>query len=290
MKYKVSHTTRYLYTEAVPICHNQVRLGPRGTQRQHCLDHRLWIDPAPAERSHRMDYFGNRVEYFSVHEPHKGLTVTSISHVTVTGATNPTPGPGAAWELVVSGLATDCSRAGLDAYQYTFDSHRVRTSPTLAEYAAESFASGRDVVDAARDLTTRLHRDFTYDAKATTVHTPLEEVFRHRRGVCQDFAHIQIACLRSLGLAARYVSGYVRTEPPPGKARLVGADMSHAWASVYAGELGWIDFDPTNDQLVGTNHVTVAWGRDYSDVCPIQGVIIGGGHHSVSVAVDVVPL
>ncbi|MEM6799626.1 MAG: transglutaminase family protein, partial [Planctomycetota bacterium] len=175
-------------------------------------------------------------------------------------------------------------------YQFAFPSALAPTSPTLAEYAAESFTPGRPIVESLRDLNARINKDFDYDPRATTVTTPVLEAFAKRAGVCQDFAQVGISCLRSLGLAARYVSGYLRTAPPPGKPRLVGADASHAWLSLYCGELGWVDADPTNNTLAGADHVTVAVGRDYSDICPIQGVFVGGGSHVMSVSVDVAPI
>ncbi|OYW11667.1 MAG: hypothetical protein B7Z55_19015 [Planctomycetales bacterium 12-60-4] len=178
----------------------------------------------------------------------------------------------------------------LEALQFTFDSPSVTAPAAVGQYAAESFPAGRPILEGVRHLTTRIHEDFKFDPRATTVSTPVVEVFEHRRGVCQDFAHLEIAALRSLGIPARYVSGYLRTIPPPGRPRLVGTDASHAWLSVYCGEAGWIDVDPTNDCIVSTDHITVAWGRDYSDVCPIKGVFVGGGTHQMTVSVDVQPL
>ena len=178
----------------------------------------------------------------------------------------------------------------LDAYQFVFDSQRVGASPELAAYAHDSFPAGRTLLEAVRDLTRRIHQDFSFDTKATEVTTPVETFFEKRRGVCQDFAHLQIACLRSLGLPARYVSGYLRTMPPPGRARLAGADASHAWCSAWCPGAGWVDFDPTNDCVPSDGHVTLAWGRDYSDVSPIHGVLFGGARHSLRVAVDVIPV
>ena len=178
----------------------------------------------------------------------------------------------------------------MEACSFTFDSHYVKRSPALAEYATPSFAPGRPILDATADLSARIHREFRYDAKATTISTPLAEVLANRHGVCQDFAHLAIGCLRSLGLAARYVSGYLESRPPPGRARLVGADASHAWLAVFAPGLGWVDFDPTNNVLPSERHLTLAWGRDYGDVSPIRGVILGGGSHTMSISVDVAPL
>jgi transglutaminase-like putative cysteine protease len=194
------------------------------------------------------------------------------------------------WEAVRDQLAVDRSPAVLEAYQYVFDSPHVPTSSDLAAFAAISFTPGRPWLEALLDLTRRIYTEFKYDKTATNIRTPPGEVLRLRRGVCQDFAHLQIGCLRSLGLAARYVSGYLVTSPPPGQPRLVGADASHAWLSAYSPEQGWVDVDPTNDLIPSLKHVSLAWGRDYSDVSPIKGVYIGGGHNGMTVAVDVMPL
>jgi len=290
MLYKITHTTKYAYTDPVSICRNQVRLTPRQLATQKCKSHRLEIKPSPARRERGNDYFGNRVYSFSIHRPHRVLTVTATSRVEVQPAPVPDLEETERWERVREMLQGDRSPAGLADYQFAFDSPLVAHDAELATFARESFPAGRPVLAGARDLTARIHDGFRYDPKATTVHTPLREVLKKRRGVCQDFAHVQIGCLRSLGLAARYISGYLRTEPPPGKPRLVGVDASHAWVSVFCGTAGWIDFDPTNDVIVTSNHVTLAWGRDYSDVCPIQGTFMGGGQHKMTVAVDVHPV
>ena len=194
------------------------------------------------------------------------------------------------WESVRALLEQDHSPPGLEARQFVYDSHYVKASPALAAYAAPSFPANRPVLEAARDLTRRIHQDFQYDPKATTVATPIQEVLEHRRGVCQDFAHLQIGCLRALGLSARYISGYLRTVPPPGQERLVGVDASHAWLSVYCPGWGWVDLDPTNDLIPSDGHLVLAWGRDYDDVSPVKGVNLGGGRHSVIVGVDVAVL
>ncbi len=237
-----------------------------------------------------MDFFGNRATSFSILEAHHGLSVTATSLVDVSGPTALEETSSPRWEDVRDTLRRDATPGGLASYQFVFDSPRISSSKPLRSFAQESFPPKRPIVEAALDLTARIHEQFAYDPKATSVNTPLEDVFSNRRGVCQDFAHIEIGCLRSLGLASRYVSGYLRTIPPPGKPRLVGADASHAWLSVYCGELGWIDFDPTNNVIPKSDHISVAWGRDYSDVCPIRGAFVGGGQHSMTVSVDVEPL
>jgi transglutaminase-like putative cysteine protease len=290
MKYKITHKTAYSYSDPVPVCHNVVHLAARSLPYQVCEEFRLMIHPEPLELAHRTDAFGNPLSYFSIDQAHLGLTVTAFSRIEVDQHDPRDEQMFPSWEQVAADLAADRSSESLSAYQFFFDSPMVKPFPALAEYTRKSFLPGRSIFESLVDLTSRIHADFTFDSQATTIHTPVKEVFEKRHGVCQDFAHLQIACLRSIGLAARYVSGYLRTKPPPGKARLVGADASHAWVSLYCGALGWVDADPTNDALVGTDHVTLAWGRDYSDVCPIQGIIVGGGEHKMSVSVDVEPL
>jgi transglutaminase-like putative cysteine protease len=290
VKYKVVHTTQYSYSDPAPVCHNLLHLAPRKLRRQLCDDQRLLINPAPVDLRRRDDYFGNPIHYFSIQETHRRLTITATSRIEILPADPVNPNHTPPWETVRDQLPADRSPQGLAHYQFAFDSPAVPRAAEFADYARASFAPGRPLLEAAVHLTARIHKDFTYDVKATTIHTPLAEVFAQRRGVCQDFAHVEIAALRSLGLAARYVSGYLRTIPPPGRPRLIGADASHAWLSLYCGEAGWIDVDPTNNLLPQTDHITVAWGRDYHDVCPVQGVFIGGGQHAMSVSVDVTPL
>lgn len=289
MKYKITHTTTYSYSESVPVCHNEVHLTPRESARQTCSYHRIAIRPQPAGTDRRLDYFGNQVTFFTIEEGHHRLSVTARSKVQVDALQLPPANKSPAWEEVRDRTPGDVSAAGLDTYQFVFKSPRVPLSTELERYAAPSFPARRPLMEALIDLTRRIHTDFEYDPTATTVSTPVDEVLRKRKGVCQDFAHLQIGCLRSLGLPARYVSGYLLTQPPPGQQRLVGADASHAWLSAYCPGLGWIDFDPTNDTICATEHISLAWGRDYGDVCPIKGVFVGGGHHDVAVSVDVVP-
>jgi transglutaminase-like putative cysteine protease len=289
VKYKVTHTTKYAYSEAVPVCHNLLHLAPRGLDYQNCEDFKLMIHPQPAELDHRTDSFGNPVSFFSIDQAHLRLTVTASSHVQVL----PRPAVIAAstdpWEEVVHRLSQARTEETLEAYPFILDSPRVVPFERIAKFASESFPAKRPILECVIDLTRRIHEEFKYAPRKTTVDTSIEEVFEKRHGVCQDFAHFQIGCLRSIGLAARYASGYLRTEPPEGEPRLVGADASHAWISFYCGKSGWIDLDPTNNILVSTNHITLAWGRDYNDVCPVKGVIIGGGNHQMHVSVDVAP-
>lgn len=287
--FKITHTTTFRYAETVPICHNEVHLTPRDTQWQTCHNFRLHIRPHPDAVVKRTDFFGNHMQQFSIQEGHRRLSVTASSRVEVRPRELAADSLSPAWESVRDELQSNRGAARLDAIQFLFDSPSVVASANLHEYAKPSFAAGRPILEAVRELTARIHADFKYDPRATTVNTPVEEVLEMRRGVCQDFAHLQIGCLRSLGLPARYVSGYLRTIPPPGKPRLVGADASHAWLSVYCKDWGWIDVDPTNDCLTYLDHITVAWGRDYTDVCPINGVFVGGGTHTMYVSVDVEP-
>jgi len=256
---------------------------------QTCESTKLIVGPIPAVIVERLDYFGNPATYFTVQEPHAVLKIAVEHSFTRTVYPLP-PGHSPPWEEIRDRLPRDRSFKWLDAYQFVFDSRYAATAPTYAEYAAVSFTPGRPIIEAAQDLTRRINTDFVYDPRATTVATPVSEVFDNRRGVCQDFAHLQLACLRSLGLAARYVSGYLSTLPPPGRARLIGVDATHAWLSLFCGDAGWIDFDPTNNLIPSDRHILLAWGRDFDDVSPVKGVILGGGQHSVSVYVDVEPI
>jgi transglutaminase-like putative cysteine protease len=289
-RYQVRHETVYSYSEAVPVCHNAIHLVPRELPRQRLLSNLLVVDPEPEVLSSHLDSFGNRVGMFAIEAGHRRLVVTATSVVEVDPPRDwrelePLP-----WETLRDRLARDTDPATLEARQFAFDSPLVRTSPRLASWAAESFTPSRPWHEALVELTARIHREFTYDPTATTTSTPVEEVFALKRGVCQDFAHLQIACLRSLGLAARYVSGYISNERPPGtdgQIGMVGADASHAWLACWGGSDGWLDVDPTNDCPAGMLHVTIGWGRDYADVAPVKGVCIGGGTHGMEVAVHV---
>ena len=285
--YHIRHTTTYRYAEPVSVCQNVAHLAPRADPRQRAGRPVLSVTPAPAVIDDRPDYFGNPACYFTVQEPHREMVVRVEHRVTV--RPDPPPAWTPVWETVRDRLPWDRSPAWLDAYQHLLPSRYVATDERYAAFAAPSFVPGRPVLDAARDLCGRIHREFAYDPRATTLATPVEQVFAARRGVCQDFAHLFLACLRSVGLAARYVSGYLATVPPPGQPRLVGADATHAWVGVFCGDAGWVDLDPTNDTIPADRHVLLAWGRDYDDVSPLKGVILGGGSHAVEVSVDVVP-
>ncbi len=290
MLYRISHRTTYKYVSPVSGGSHVACLKPRSYPRNQLIQNTLRISPEPMTLTDRVDYFGNLLSFFTLQEPHQELVVESLSEVLRTGGPELDESASLPWEESTLLLAEDHTKEGLDAYQYQFESPRIRIHPDFAAYARESFTPRRPMLQALRELTARIHRDFRFDSKATTVRTTPEEVFRKRGGVCQDFAHVQIACLRSIHLAARYVSGYLRTTPPPGKARFVGADASHAWVSAYCRSAGWLDMDPTNNVEPGDGHVTVSWGRDYGDVSPLRGLILGGGGHNLQVEVDLQPL
>ena len=290
MRYKVTHVTEYYYGRPVPLSHNIVHLKPRETARQNLLANVIELAPNPVVRSERIDFFGNPVSCFSIHEPHDRLKITARSIVDVQPFEPPTGMPLPAWDEVAGLLMRFCEHELLDARQFVYDSPFVSDHPLLADYARPSFPPGRPMLECATELTQRISDEFTFDTEVTTVGTPVLEVLRHRHGVCQDFAHLQIGCLRSLGLAARYVSGYLVTNPPDGQPRLVGADASHAWVSIFFPDFGWIDFDPTNGVIPSSGHISLAWARDYSDISPVRGVVVGGHRHSLGVSVDVEPL
>jgi len=286
MRYKIIHRTAYNYSQPVTLCHNEARLRPRSDDTQRCVASDVSIDPSPAVRSERQDIFGNHVLYFAVQRDHQQLVITSTSEVERCPFPSFDLGASPPWEESRRAAREPATAATRQAQQFLLDSPSVATSPSLAEYAAPSFTPGRPVLEAALELCARIHREFEFDQTRTTVSTPLADVLAHRAGVCQDFAHLAIGCLRSLGLPARYMSGYLETTPPPGQPRLVGADASHAWCALYAPGIGWVEFDPTNDQMPDERYVTIGWGRDYSDVSPFKGVIFGGGAHTLEVGVD----
>jgi transglutaminase-like putative cysteine protease len=287
MTYHILHRTLYEYAAPVTVSHHVARLEPRPTSLQSRESFSLKIFPEPTLRKERADYFGNQLCLFSIQEVHKKLEIITHSRVLVRAGKPPAAETAPAWEEVAALFRDPVSPEVVEPYQFVFDSPQVRASFELADYARESFAKDTPLLAGVADLNRRINQDFKYDPKATTVATPLEEVLEKRRGVCQDFAHLGIAFLRSLGLPARYVSGYLRTRPPEGKPRLVGADASHAWFGVFCPGVGWVDFDPTNNLQPGEEHITVAYGRDFGDVSPVAGIITGGGQHEVKVSVDV---
>lgn len=290
MIYQVRHKTTYDYEDTVSVSHHILRLTPPTKRGQTCTHSEISIIPRPPTLNWHHDYFTNRVTTFTLLEPHHRLIVDATSELEVIAQGVPDLGGSPAWEYVRDWLPGDYTDEGLNAYQFVFDSVRAKARSELAEYARESFPAGRPLLEGVMDLTHRIYQDFRFDTKATEVSTPVETFFEKRRGVCQDFSHLEIACMRSLGLPARYISGYLRTIPPKGRPRLIGADASHAWCSVWSPGAGWVDFDPTNDCVPSDGHITVAWGRDYSDVSPIHGVLLGGARHTLDTGVDVIPV
>jgi transglutaminase-like putative cysteine protease len=283
--YDIRHKTTFNYEEVVSVAQHVLHLAPRPHPQQTCHASETAVDPRPAVDSVGQDYFGNPIRHLTVQKPHKQLVVDARARVEVrhaAAALDLEQSP--PWEVVSERLAAD---GPLDAYELVFASPYVAADEEVREYALQSFTPHRPILAATMDLTRRIFREFRYRGSVSDVSTPVSEVFKMRQGVCQDFAHLEIACLRSLKLAARYVSGYLLTRPPEGKQKLVGSDASHAWLSVFAGDAGWVDFDPTNNAIPSGEHITFAWGRDYGDVSPINGFIIGGGPHQVSVSVDV---
>ncbi len=278
MKYQVSHKTLYDYQSRVFLSHNQGYFEPRQVPGQRCLRKRLWITPEPAVQTVHLDYYGNPFTFFAVQEPHLQLEVLTKFTIELNPASPPESSP--AWD--------SRGTLELEVMEFVYPSRLCPALPQLRDYASTSFPPGRSLLDGALDLNLRIYEEFSFDPTATTVSTPVSDVFVNKRGVCQDFAHLLIACLRSLELPARYVSGYLRTIPPPGKPRLEGADASHAWVDLYLPGFGWLGLDPTNNCVAATDHVVLAWGRDYQDVCPLRGVVLGGGEQTVHVAVDVV--
>lgn len=287
--YVIQHTTRYEYDVPVVHAHHLACLRPRELAHQSVRGASLDITPAPRRIATELDYFGNATDSIEVLSPHDNFCITALS--TVDTRANPLserPPLGViGWEE--AGARFDDLDVDLRDAELRFDSPLVRAHGMLRDYALGVFLPGRDLVESVMELNRRIYEDFKYEPAATDVSTPLGQVMRQRRGVCQDFAHVAIGCLRSMGLAARYVSGYLETVPPEGKPRLVGADASHAWASAFVPGCGWLDFDPTNDVLPSDRHITLAWGRDFSDVSPLKGVVLGGGAHRLSIAVDVEP-
>lgn len=290
MQYRITHITEYSYGLPVTVSHSALHMHPREVANQKWDDFELTVTPRPDVMVKREDYYGNHATYITVQQPHTKMIVKAMGTVHVQARQPLLENMSRPWDQVCACLSKDLSADGLDAYQYAFDSPLVGGLAELEDYTRQSFTPGRPIHDAAKDLTHRIFADFKFDPTSTTVWTSVKKVFEQRSGVCQDFAHLMIACLRTLDLPARYVSGYLQTLPAPGKPRLIGADATHAWASVYCPDQGWIDFDPTNSQVVNDQHITLAWGRDFSDVSPVMGVVLGGGMHQVKVSVDVEPI
>lgn len=290
MKYRVRHITEYRYSSPVSLCYNMAHLLPRETQNQHCLNQKIHIYPAPVYQNEGIDYFGNQTFYFSIQEAHKKLLIDVVSDFdiapidTKTYLDNGTLTCGELRNMLQQANTPELRMVK----EYLLDSSQVRRSDELKKYAESSFMDNTPVLKAVLDFTHKIFTDFKFDPNTTTIATPLEQVLEQRSGVCQDFAHLAIGCLRSVGLPARYMSGYLETLPPPGQEKLVGADASHAWFAVFIPQMGWVEFDPTNDLMPSDQHIVTAWGRDYSDVTPLQGVIFeGGSNQQLSVSVDV---
>ena len=287
MRYKVKHQTTYEYQSAVSLCHNIVFQYPITDSFQKVDSYKCNIFPEPNFLIERKDFFENRYLYFSVQKSHKKLVVESISEITINTPMwlSLNPSATAPWESVVQGLkSTDTLN---DIRQFYLESAFVIFWKDIRNYALQSFTPNRPIMEAMLDLNTRIYQDFTFTPGFTDISTPLEDVFRDKKGVCQDYAHFTLACLHSIGLAARYMSGYIETIPPPGKPKLEGSDASHAWISLYIPESGWVEFDPTNNLLVNDQHIRVATGRDFSDIIPLKGIVYSGGGQEMVVKVDV---
>ena len=290
-RYRVVHETSYGYQSVVTLSQQYVHMTPRSFLYQQTELHAIWSDPVEDNGVERTDYFGNSTKHIVITAPHNKLLVHAESTVVLAARydleqikrTLP-------WETLRDAMPQDQDPAALDACRYLYASPHVVCSAGLEDYARISYTQRRPLLDAALDLTHRIFDDFDFDDTATEISTPLEQVLKGRRGVCQDFAHLMIGCLRSLGLPIRYVSGYILTHPPEGEARMIGADASHAWVSVFCPSLGWIDFDPTNRCLVQCDHITLGWGRDFSDVTPMRGIVLGGGEQVLDVRVTVTPM
>jgi transglutaminase-like putative cysteine protease len=288
-RYNVEHETRYAYTAPVSQSWQLARLTPRTLPWQKLLSHALQIDPPADEWHHEPDSFGNTVTHFGLHGAHRVLRVRMHGIVEVSDRPLPDPGKTQAWEAVRAAVRADPVLDDLLPAQMSEPTLLVPLSEAARLYAAGSLTPERDWLDAVTDLMQRIHADFEFEPGATTVSTSVDEVLHQRRGVCQDFAHLMIACLRGHSLPARYVSGYLLTEPPPGKPRLMGVDASHAWVAAYSPLHGWVEFDPTNDQLADKRYITLGWGADFADVVPLRGVILGGGSQEMDVWVSVSP-
>ncbi len=291
MIYELRHLTTYGYSRSVPFARCILRLLPRNGPGQEVKKSELLITPRPTERIDAICFFGNRTTSITITKPHRELKVEMRARIEVHRPAPPHPALTRSWEEVARLALSSASLAPDSPAHHLYPSRLVPHVQSVVDYARNSFAPGRPVLEAASELMARIRRDFTYDPEATEVTTPLAEAFAARHGVCQDFAHIMIAGLRGIGLPAAYVSGYIRTIPPPGQKRLQGADASHAWVTLWCGpETGWVGLDPTNDLIVADDHIVTAFGRDYADVAPLDGVVIGAGTQKVGVAVDVIPV
>ena len=278
-KYNITHRTTYTYFEPVSVCHNVLRLAPRNTDCQICTRVAVRISPEPNTIREYEDFFGNKVIYFSIEKEHARLTVDVQSEVEI--------GMEAVGQGMGIGSLADVRGDGGEIRQFVFETPMTAWNEEIEQYARVSFPPGRAVPEAAGDLMRRIYTDFEFTPGFTTISTPVAVVMKEKKGVCQDYAHLAIACIRSVGLPARYVSGYIETVSPAGQEKLIGADASHAWFSVYDDGMGWMDFDPTNNMIPGDQHITIGWGRDYADIAPMKWIILSSGSHGLKVSVDV---
>lgn len=287
INYRVIHTTTYNYSEPVSFCYNIARLEPRNTNGQLCSSSFISITPQPDIINEYEDFFGNKLVYFAIQHEHKALTVTVTSDVTRSETVLPMieTNNSMPWELAKEQLGID-KIDYLEAREFIAETPVTVADEEIIKYAMQSFTPGRPMFESVYDLMQRIYEDFTYKSGFTTIATPLAEVMKARKGVCQDFAHLAIACVRAMGLPARYVSGYIETITPEYYEKLLGTDASHAWFAVYIPRIGWLDFDPTNNQIPTTQYITIGWARDYFDVAPLKGVVLSSGSHQLSVSVD----
>ncbi|MBE7440326.1 MAG: transglutaminase family protein [Spirochaetales bacterium] len=286
--YTITHHTEYHYEEDVILGHNQILMTPPSNEDQTCFSHETLIDPLPDCYRERTDYFGNNTRYFSIERPHRHLKVTAVSKVQTAPARSTSLDDSPAWEETADSIQKSND---ISCIESSLPSHftPLQSQSSAQEILQNCFPPGRPVLRGAMDLALLVKKEFIYDTKATHILTPLARVLRTKRGVCQDFTHLCLALLRSLGLSARYVSGYIETIAPAGRPKLQGSDASHAWFSVYVPSLGWFDFDPTNGQARSEQYIETAVGRDYADVAPLKGILFGGGSNTMKVAVDVLP-
>ncbi|MEM7180052.1 MAG: transglutaminase family protein [Spirochaetota bacterium] len=290
MKYQIRHLTRYSYEKPIHNCYNILCMQPRETSLQKCLSFDLKISPDCTFTNSYKDYFDNEIVYFSIDKPHKVLEVCSESIISNQKVSNQNEFFSLPWEAVREKMVYSQNQEDFKAYEFVMDSPFIRRGTLFEDFARRIFKAKRPLLDAVLDFTRYIFKEFEYKSGATNIYTPLEEVLDKQHGVCQDFTHLSIVCLRSLGIPSRYVSGYMETQPPPGKEKLQGADATHAWYSVYFPGYGWLDFDPTNGKMVDERYIVTAIGRDFSDISPLKGVLFGGGKSILKVEVDVNPI
>ncbi|WP_411824334.1 transglutaminase family protein [Leptospira sp. 'Mane'] len=285
--YRVIHKTKYVYEDFVSYCHNMAHMYPLTSRHQDCFRTHVTVNPKPIVSSFRRDYFGNQVFLFSVEDPHRALEVTVESTIRTHASMGYDHSRSTAWEEISSIINESNLEQDISALEYLHPSPFIKIKPEFGDYGRQFFTQGKPVFLGALEMSESIFKNFKYDVKATTINTPPEQVLAEKKGVCQDFSHLAISSLRSLGIPARYVSGYLETQPPPGVAKLQGSDATHAWISVYCPDMGWQDFDPTNGKLISEEYIITAIGRDYSDVSPLKGILFGGGKHKLVVEVDV---